>query len=51
LLGAEDKKPQPAQLSGVTEQQLRSVGLSRAKSLAVLHLANKIEQGTVLSVH
>ncbi len=51
LLGAEDKKPQPAQLSGVTEQQLRSVGLSRAKSLAVLDLADKIEQGTVLSVH
>ncbi|MDP3518691.1 MAG: DNA-3-methyladenine glycosylase [Pseudohongiella sp.] len=48
LLGAEDKKPQPAQLSGVTEQQLRSVGLSRAKSLAVLDLADKIEQGTVL---
>jgi DNA-3-methyladenine glycosylase II len=48
LLGAEDKKPQPAQMSGVTEQQLRSVGLSRAKSLAVLDLADKIEQGIVL---
>jgi 3-methyladenine DNA glycosylase/8-oxoguanine DNA glycosylase len=35
-------------MSGVTEQQLRSVGLSRAKSLAVLDLADKIEQGIVL---
>ncbi|MDO8909896.1 MAG: DNA-3-methyladenine glycosylase [Pseudohongiella sp.] len=48
LLGAGDKKPQPAQLSGVTEEQLRSVGLSRAKSLAVLDLADKIENGSVL---
>lgn len=48
LLSAEDKKPQPAQMSGVTEQQLRSVGLSRAKSLAVLDLSDKIEQGIVL---
>jgi DNA-3-methyladenine glycosylase II len=48
LLGAADEKPQPEQLSGVTEDQLRSVGLSRAKSLAVLDLTEKIEQGVVL---
>lgn len=48
LLGADDKKPQPAQLASVTEDQLRSVGLSRAKALAVKDLASKIEQGFVL---
>ncbi|MBU2099279.1 MAG: DNA-3-methyladenine glycosylase [Gammaproteobacteria bacterium] len=48
LLGAADQKPTPAQLAGVTEEQLRSVGLSRAKSLAVQDLAAKIEQGIVL---
>ncbi|TFH74676.1 DNA-3-methyladenine glycosylase 2 family protein [Gammaproteobacteria bacterium LSUCC0112] len=48
LLDADDKKPQPAQLASVTEEQLRSVGLSRAKALAVKDLASKIEQGLVL---
>ena len=48
LLGAADKKPRPEQISAVTEEQLRSVGLSRAKALAVQDLALKIEQGIVL---
>ena len=48
LLGAANKKPRPEQLSAVTEEQLRSVGLSRAKALAVQDLALKIEQGMVL---
>lgn len=48
LLGASDKKPHPAQMAGVSEEQLRAVGLSRAKALAVQDLALKIDQGLVL---
>ena len=48
LLGAVDEKPQPAQLAGIDGQQLRAVGLSRAKSLAVQDLADKIASGAVL---
>ena len=48
LLGAADGQPHPGQLSGLGVEQLRSVGLSQAKALAVLDLAEKIVSEQVL---
>ncbi len=48
LLGADDGQPHPAQLRGLGVEQLRSVGLSQAKALAVLDLAEKIVSEQVL---
>jgi len=48
LLGAKNLRPSPRQLKGLTPEQLRGVGLSQAKVLAVLDLAEKISSGQVL---
>lgn len=50
LLGAADGQPHPYQLQGISLEQLRSVGLSQAKALAVLDLAAKIDSGQVLAL-
>lgn len=48
LLGADDGQPHPTQLHGLTVEHLRAVGLSQAKALAVLDLADKMLSEQVL---